>query len=555
MRVCTIVLLCTFALLAAPVSSAEDLPFLWNQRFGNPAEQLIQSLAVDADGNIIVAGDFEGSINLGGDWLHSLGDKDIFIAKFDPDGNHLWSDSFGSTEDQIVRGVSVLSGGHILLGGAFRNQINFGGGTLYSAGDHDVFAAKFYPNGVHFWSHRYGDDQRDICFGVSNGNGGMTYLAGYFMGSIDFGGGPLVSAGLNDVWVAILDGSGGNHLFSWRFGDEQDQGAWGIAGDPQGALAITGYARGTIDFGGGPLTSAGGPDAFVASLEFGGAHRWSYLRGDQNAQYGVDVSFQPSTDEVVAVGQFQTSINWGGSQLNSAGSLDTYMVKFAANGAHVWSERYGGPEADYPRGVHISRLNTTIALTGLFSGTAQFGGDPLTSAGDTDVYIATYDVDGNHLTSQRAGDASAQTGMDIWCDDDGQVIAIGNFEEAIDFGGGAMTSAGDFDAYLVKFGVASGIGPESVIPPLVQLGPLSNPARSGVEVVYSLSRPGQVRLDLLDVQGRRLDTLVNGPRPAGSHTATWWADGMAGAPATPGVVFIRLAVDGKIETRRIVLVE
>ena len=65
---------------------------LWSKRFGDGDLDLVTAVATDASGNVIVAGNFEGSINLGGDNLSgNAAFASIFVAKFDSTGAHQWS--------------------------------------------------------------------------------------------------------------------------------------------------------------------------------------------------------------------------------------------------------------------------------------------------------------------------------------------------------------------------------------------------------------------------------------------------------------------------------
>ena len=66
-------------------------PHIWSQRFGDEQGQSGAGLTVDNVGNIILTGDIHGSADFGGGELTSAGENDIFIASFDPDGNHNWS--------------------------------------------------------------------------------------------------------------------------------------------------------------------------------------------------------------------------------------------------------------------------------------------------------------------------------------------------------------------------------------------------------------------------------------------------------------------------------
>ena len=94
---------------------------------------------------------------------------------------------------------------------------------------------------------------------------GNVLVTGSFHGTVDFGGGLLPSGGGADVFIAKLD-AGGGHLWSRRAGNAQDQNGTSIAADPSGNAFVAGDVFGTVDFGGGPLTSAGGADVFLAKL-------------------------------------------------------------------------------------------------------------------------------------------------------------------------------------------------------------------------------------------------------------------------------------------------
>jgi hypothetical protein len=73
--------------------------------------------------------------------------------------------------------------------------------------------------------------------------------------------------------VDRLDGEG-NHVWSRRFGDSQDQFAYGVAVGPSGSVGLTGEAGGAVDFGGGDLAGKSN-DVYVAKLDNAGAHLWN----------------------------------------------------------------------------------------------------------------------------------------------------------------------------------------------------------------------------------------------------------------------------------------
>jgi hypothetical protein len=472
-------------LLFSSISLSQTPPHLWSQRFGDGSDQYASSVAVDAWGNVIVTGHFSGSVDFGGGVLTSEGLEDIFVAKFGPNGNHLWSKRFGGFYDQTdgdQRGESVVvdMSGNVIATGCFKGTADFGGGPLTSAGVQDIFVVKFDAAGNHLWSKRFGDAAQEAGKGVAVDEAGNVVVTGYFHSTVDFGGGTLASAGSSDIFVAKFDAAG-DHLWSKRFGDGDVQAPYSVAMDGAGDVVVTGDLSGTVDFGGGPLTSEISSDVFLAKFDAAGNHLWSKRFGNWRWQIGTSVAMDESGN-VVATGRFQGTVDFGGGLLTSARATsdDIFLVKFDPNGNHLWSKRFGDQSYQRGAGVAIDGWGNVI-VTGDFEGTVDFGGGALTSAGYEDIFVVEFSSNGSLLWRQRFGDQSRQSGTSVAVDAWGNVVVTGGFQGIVDFGGGSLTSAGMSDIYLTKFGLTA-------VPTLLQ----SFAARygeSGIEVTWEMSEP------------------------------------------------------------------
>jgi hypothetical protein len=131
---------------------------LWSQGFGDASDQVAYSVAADASGNVIATGSFYGTVNFGGSDLTSTGPKDVFVVKFNSAGVHQWSQRFGDTAHSQW-GMSVVADalGNVIATGDVKGTINFGGSDLIGEGGRDIFLAKFNSDGVHQWSQCFGD--------------------------------------------------------------------------------------------------------------------------------------------------------------------------------------------------------------------------------------------------------------------------------------------------------------------------------------------------------------------------------------------------------------
>ncbi len=365
---------------------AADGSHVWSRRFGGTSSDYGNSVAETSDGGAVITGRFSATVDFGGGPLTSLGSEDIFVLKLAADGSHAWSKRFGSTAGSgadIGTGVSATSDGGALITGYFAGTVDFGGGPL-TAGLFDIFALKLAGDGSHVWSRRFGGTDFDYGASVSATSDGGALITGRFNGTVDFGGGPLTSAGFTDIFALRL-AADGSHVWSRRFGGTGFDYGNSVAEASDGGALLTGQFAGTVDFGGGPLASAGDSyDIFTLKLAADGSHVWSRRFGDTFTDNGYGVT-ATSDGGAVITGHFGGTVDFGGGPLTSAGSDDIFALKLAADGSHVASRPFGGTSSDVGTSVAATSDGGAV-ITGHFNGTVDFGGGPLTSAGSWDIY-------------------------------------------------------------------------------------------------------------------------------------------------------------------------
>ena len=422
---------------------------LWAKRFGDPKNQYGSGVAVDSAGHVAVVGGLSGEVDCGGGVIASAGDSDVLVLQLDAEGQHVWSEGFGGVGYDIGYAVASSNGTATVVLGNFTGTIDFGGGPLVATGPGDLFLAGLGPSGEHLWSEHFGSASGQIAYALALTPIGESIIAGAFYGSIDFGGGLLMTAGAGDVFVAKLDATG-KHMWSKRFGDVADHTPYGVAVDAAGNVILVGVLNGSIDFGGGVLSSAGGGDAFVAKLDASGNHLWSRVFGGVSDEIAYAVAVAPSGN-IAITGALYGSVDFGGGVLTSSGSSDVFVTMLDPTGLHLWSRRYGDAADQAGHGVALD-ASGNAAITGSFGGLVDFGGGPLTSAGQRDVFVLKLDAGGSHQWSRRAGAAGSDLGSAVAMDSAGNVVVTGSFSQSVDFGAGPLTSAGGSDIFVAKFG-------------------------------------------------------------------------------------------------------
>jgi hypothetical protein len=275
--------------------------------------------------------------------------------------------------------------GNVLITGLYYSTINFGGGVLTSSGSADVFVAKFTAAGAHAWSRTCGGTSYDSGRAVAADPSGNVLVGGSFSDEASFGGAPMTSAGQADLFLAKYS-SAGSHVWSSRFGSAGNEGIHSLGADSDGNILVAGDFDTSVDFGGGALTCAGDYDAFLAKLTSGGSHLWSKRFGSTGSDTTWGGAAVSADRRVVLAGTFTGTVDFGGGNLMSAVSRDLFLVEFGPDGTYAWSLRLGGTEPATAYGVTID-ASGQVVLGGSIRGTVSVGGYPLVSAGDDDAYV------------------------------------------------------------------------------------------------------------------------------------------------------------------------
>ncbi|KYF56427.1 hypothetical protein BE08_04940 [Sorangium cellulosum] len=270
---------------------------LWSVQLGDPedtsAKTTIEAtaVAIGPDGSIIVGGRFTGFTEFGFDDRSgpSPSGAGAFLLKLVGTGKRDWTALVQGEGDALVSDIDIDARGNVIAAGAFAGAISIitrgvlGAHQTSGPADSDVLLVKLSSAGTHVWSLKFGDDSAQLD-GWSSGStriiagpaiavdaAGDIVLGTGVAGAVDFGGGLLGGRQDHDWAVAKLS-TGGEHVWSDRFGDPAaGQGVVAIDTDPSTkAIMVTGVNDGIMDFGNGiTVGEAGKLSAVVAKIDPG----------------------------------------------------------------------------------------------------------------------------------------------------------------------------------------------------------------------------------------------------------------------------------------------
>jgi hypothetical protein len=452
----------------APVADGTE----WALRFGNSADQAATAVAVDGDGNVIVAGSFAGILDFGSGPLTSVQAQDVFVAKLSPTGEALWSRSFPCNHSRVT-GVAVDSIGEILVAGYSEGKLELGLGDL-DDGDGDApFVFKLGVDGAVRWGRGWGVGGHQDALALAVSSDRRVLVGGSFFGAIRFeeerGTQELYSAGDRDAYVARLTPQGELDALAHIAGEHLQQ-VRALAVDGDHVIAA-GTADATSTLGDVTLASHGSADLFVARLDADLSPIWSATFGNEepNCLPACEVTLAVDDEHgVLFAGAYTGTADLGGGPLAAEFASDLLVGRFERYGVsgapdHDWSARFGDAREQRPYGAVVVN-GAELVLAGLFDGTMELGATTLTNGEDAvkDVFLLRFGRDGAALAARAFRNTDDVPDLDgretsrgpaLAAHPDGSVVVAGSFRGSIEVGARKLVAEGDapnYDVFVTK---------------------------------------------------------------------------------------------------------
>ena len=367
---------------------ASDGPLLWARKAGGNADDVANAIAVDPSGNVYLAGYFYSTVaDFDGTTAANFvigGTSDIFVAKYDSDGNILWAHGSGGTGNDQARALACNAAGDVLLGGSFSGSMLFGTNVLNSAGKTDVLIAKLDSNGLPLWIKRAGGGSSEEALTITADQAGNILVGGTFFTAIDFGNGIALASPVQnegELFLAKFD-STGNSIWARKATGPGVQIPLAVATDAQGNIFLTGYCQGLTAFDSLSVT-ANGVDFFLAKYDAGGTIQW--VRATADSGYGLAVD---AGGNAIVAGQFASTTSFGTNSLTTSGSSDIFVAAYTGSGDVLWARKAGGSDVESVRGLALDGRGNAYVAGAIASSPATFGHLTISANSSGDMFLA-----------------------------------------------------------------------------------------------------------------------------------------------------------------------
>lgn len=395
-----------------PVTPTLDVA--WVEMFnGTSDEDEIDGVAAGEDGASFVTGKFEDRATLGGEELVSAGQADIPFARFEPDGEVSWVQSFGGIGEDNLFDVVATPGGGVVATGWFSDVVEFGSTTLTSRGVRDCVVVSIADDGAVRWARSYGGPLADGCNEVDAvPGGGIVTSIDTAGGWTPFGGAPLPVSGRRSTVLLRLDDDGLPVWTAAVTGPGSPRGK-SLSAAADGSVSFGGDTGGPIEVGGTVVAAPGAQrDAWLSRWSPDGTFEWAQAWGGPGDDLAKGVV--EDGDSVYVVGAVTGTVDLGGANLRSAGGVDLAVAALDTVGRARWVTSVSAP-GDLDGAEAVSAPGGGIMFGAQFIPGTQFRPAPGAEVqaepiADGAAWLAVYDRDGNAVVRAVDGASNGRVG-------------------------------------------------------------------------------------------------------------------------------------------------
>lgn len=338
-----------------------------------------KGVACDHSNNVVVVGWFTSAtgVNMGAGSVIGAGVSDIYIAKYTSQNALVWAKTLGELGDDGPLAVVIDSQNNIIVTGYFDHYgpLDFGGVSLTSVGGTDIFVAKYSPSGTLLWAKGFGGNANESGYGLAvDGSNNVILAATIGSSTIDFGGITISLIGGVNIALVKLSGTDGSTLWAKERGSSFTGYPYAVAVDASGNPIITGQVSGASDLGGGAMGSGG---IYVAKyLGTDGSYQWDHVVG---GTVGNGIFVDPVTGNVVLTGDCAGTVDFGGGPITSS-TASAFLASYNSSGTYLWATNSPATSGSQGNSLTVD-TNGIIAYTGTANGFVNFGGGQIYMAG------------------------------------------------------------------------------------------------------------------------------------------------------------------------------
>jgi hypothetical protein len=441
---------CLMLFLPQHLQSQTRKTWQWVAQLGGTGWDKTCGVSCDSKNNLYVAGSFHDTLQCGTRKIKSLGNQDIFIAKFNESGDvkGLWT--AGGTDQDQATSLCTTPGDNIAIGGSVTGSVTFG--TLSDNGNgHRIFVANMDDKGAFTWLTTLNGDATLFLIACDS-LGSNIYVSGTFTGTLEGNGQKVTSNGKKDIFLARITCAGTlEKLVSYGGTDDDAPGSLSVSN--AGVVSMAGSFGKSFALGAIQLTSIQArakTNVFVVQFNQDLTAQWATIFSGGEYCQASSLRHDRQGNLYVA-GSFNLNLWAGDTVFTSKGNTDAFLLKLSTTGKLQWGKSFGTWYYDYANHVNIDNLGGAI-ITGSMGDTLVVDSlEIIPTSKGTSTMVLQFTATGKTTWGDCISGKGRSFSDGSVLDKKGNLYLTGSFRNTFEKGIDGLTSFGDQDVFLAKY--------------------------------------------------------------------------------------------------------
>ena len=381
-----------------------------------------------------------------------VGDAEVLVAPTEPP-TFSWSRGHGGPDVDYGNGIVLMPDGRVVLSIDVNGAVDFGGGLLASRrGTPDTFLVSYSADGEQLAWVTQISPFVNTG-GISEANGAI-YSTGAVTNEADFGQGTTtVEADLSGALYTARYNEDGGLLDAWTVGGlGSSQRGFRIQPAPDDSVYLTGTSQAPVDFGGGNMVPVAGASMFVTRLDAS----TGVFRWAQSflGAVGVPLVVTGNDGGAVVAARFMETVDFGAGPM-VVPAWGVFVAHYQAlGGTLLWSSVVEATEEPAMSGV-VALPDGSVVAAGAFTGQLSVDGEVVSSAGNTDSFIIRWGPDGAIQRYVVVSSTDTVRLGQLTVDPFGRLLVAGSFRGTVTLAAGDVTSGGEEDLIVLALETGS----------------------------------------------------------------------------------------------------
>lgn len=438
-------------ILSEPHLSAQtQKSWQWVKQLGSKSWDISAGIVCNSRNKLFVAGSFIDSVNCTTKSVKSSGNRDMFISRFNENGDLEMLTSAGGAGNDMISCLCITPEDNLAMGGVISDSVVIGNIKIPGTGKR-LFTAVTDANGTFIWIKSLAMTGNASLYLIGADSQGNIYISGTFTDTLRVDSVKVTSSGKNDIFLARMNKAGAvEKLYS--FGGILDDFPNSIAADTSGNIIMAGILGKQAETDSLQTIKLHGKKTITSLIKFDRDFNitWSDYISSDDYCHVASLKYD-DLGNIYTTGSFSSRLYFADTFLISQGHTDIFIIKYSSEGKPEWSKSFGSWYYDYASHLNVNKLGGAI-ITGSIGDTLKIDSLLLAPAiKNNSAFVTQFSSAGEAIWADCLSGNGNNFSTGSVLDNKGNLYFTGSFRDMFEKGDRTYTSQGDQDIFVAKY--------------------------------------------------------------------------------------------------------